>query len=375
MLQAPVQAATIVPSPPQLSAKAWLMIDADSSKVLAEHNADMLLPPASLTKMMTSYLLAQELKDGRLQESDKVTISDNAWSQNPVFAGSSLMWIEPGMEVSVGDLQRGVIISSGNDSTVAVAEHIAGSEAVFAEMMNTTAKKLGMVDTHYSNSHGLDDEGQVTTARDLAVLAQAMIRDHPEQYAIYKEQEFTFNNIKQYNRNTLLNEDPTVDGLKTGYTKAAGYCLVASAKRDGMRLITVVMGTSSPRMRKNETRSLLNYGFRFFETSTVHAAMTELENPRIWQGQADTVPVGIADAVLLTLPRGKAKSLVTEIALERPLLAPVAVGDKVGTFTITLDGETVFDGPLAALAAVEQGGFFARLWDTVLMWFASLFDV
>ena len=368
------QAAAIVPSPPQLSAKAYLLIDATSGEVLAEHNADMPLPPASLTKMMTSYVLAKEIVEGRVSESDMVTVSENAWSQNPVFNGSSLMWIEPGMDVSIEDLQRGIIISSGNDATVAVAEHVAGSESVFADMMNANAEKLGMVDTYYVNSHGLPDPNHTTTARDLATLARAMIRDHPEQYAIYKEREFTYNGIRQYNRNTLMSEDATVDGLKTGHTEAAGYCLVASAERRDMRLISVVLGTSSTNARKNETRSLLNYGFRFFETSTVFAAMIELEKPRIWKGVVDDVAVGLVDETVLTLPRGKSKHLETTVSIDDQLIAPLAVGDKVGTVTLSLDGETVFRAPVVALEAVEPGGLFSRLWDTLLMWFAGLFS-
>ena len=368
-----VQAATIVPSPPQIAAKAYLLVDASSGAVLAEHNADMPLPPASLTKMMTSYVLATEIHEGRLQESDRVTVSENAWSQNPIFAGSSLMWIEPGMQVSIGDLQRGIIISSGNDATVAVAEHLAGSEAVFAQMMNSHAEKLGMVDTYYVNSHGLPHPDHLTTARDLATLAKAMINEHPEQYAIYKEREFTYNDIKQYNRNILLAEDPTVDGLKTGHTEEAGYCLVASAERRGMRLISVVMGTSSERARKNETRSLLNYGFRFFETGTQFEAGQELDKPRIWKGAADYISVGILDETVLTLPRGKKKHLATRVELNPEIVAPVAVGDELGTVVLTLDGETVFRGPLVALEAIEPGGFFSRLWDMILMWIASLF--
>lgn len=367
------QAASIVPAPPQLSAKAYLLIDVASGAVLAQSNADLPLPPASLTKMMTSYVLAKEIAEGRVGENDMVTISENAWSQNPLFKGSSLMWIEPGKNVSIADLQRGIIISSGNDATVAVAEHVAGSEAVFAQMMNANANKLGMIDTYYVNSHGLPDPNHVTTARDLATLAKAMIVEHPEQYSIYKEREFTYNNIRQYNRNTLLGEDASVDGLKTGHTKEAGYCLVASAKRRGMRLVSVVMGTSSTRARKNETRSLLNYGFRFFETATVFEDMTELEKPRIWKGAQDYVPVGIEKQTLLTLPRGKSKHLDTQVKMDEDLIAPLAKGDRVGTVTLTLDGETVFKGPVVALVAVEPGGLFARLWDMVLMWVAGLF--
>ena len=362
-----------IPTPPQLAAKAYFLIDADSGTVLVEHDADMQLPPASLTKMMTAYVLAEEIKAGRVSEDDMVHISENAWSQNPLFNGSSLMWIEPGKDVSIADLQRGIIISSGNDSSVAVAEHIAGTETVFAEMMNTNAKRLGMVSTHYVNSHGLPDATHLTTARDLAILAKAMINDHPKQYAIYKEQEFTFNNIRQYNRNTLLLEDPTVDGLKTGHTKEAGYCLVASAKRDGMRLISVVMGTDSTTARKNDTASLFNYGFHFFETKTLIEPMTELAKPRVWKGQQDYLPVGLLDKAALTLPRGKHDNLVTSVVVNNEIVAPLAVGDPVGTVTVSLDGEIKLEAPVVALVAVEPAGFFARLWDSILMFIATLF--
>lgn len=365
--------ATIIPSPPQVAAKAYFLIDADSGKVLAEHNADLPLPPASLTKMMTSYVLANEIAAGRVKETDMVVVSTNAWSQNPIFVGSSLMWIEPGKDVSIADLERGIIISSGNDACVAVAEHLAGSEPVFVEMMNAQAEALGMVDSYYMNAHGLPHPEHVTTARDLAILAKAIIRDHPEHYAIYKEREFTYNNIRQYNRNTLMAEDPTVDGLKTGHTEEAGYGLVASAERRNMRLISVVMGTKSKNSRKNETRALLNYGFRFYETSTQIEPMAELEKPRIWKGQQDHVSVGLLEGAVLTLPRGKKKLLITEVAVDENLEAPIAVGDKVGNVQLVLDDETVFHAPLVALEAVEPGGFFARLWDTVLMWIAAIF--
>ena len=256
---------------------------------------------------------------------------------------------------------------------MAVAEHIAGTEAVFAEMMNTNAKRLGMVNTHYVNSHGLPDPTHLTTARDLALLAKAMINDHPTQYAIYKELEFTFNNIRQYNRNTLLREDPTVDGLKTGHTAEAGYCLVASALRDDMRLISVVMGTDSTKARKNDTASLFNYGFHFYATKTLFEPMTELAKPRIWKGQQDFVPVGLLDKTVLTLPRGKHENLVTSVTLNAELVAPIAVGDPLGTVAVTLEDKPVLQVPVVALAAVEPGGFFARLWDSILMLIAKLF--
>ncbi|MEM9254912.1 MAG: D-alanyl-D-alanine carboxypeptidase family protein [Pseudomonadota bacterium] len=368
-----VQAQSPIPSPPKLSAKAYLLMDAISGAVLAEHNADLPLPPASLTKIMTSYLLAREISEGRIAETDMVAISENAWSQNPLFTGSSLMWIEPGKDVSIADLELGIIVSSGNDATVAVAEHIAGSEGVFVQMMNDAAEELGLVDTYYVNSHGLPDPDHMTTARDLALLAQATIRDYPEHYALYDKKDFTYNDIKQYNRNTLMNEDSSVDGLKTGYTKAAGYCLVASAERRGMRLVSVVMGTNSTRTRKAETRSLLNYGFRFFETDTVFEAGVELDQPRIWKGQRDSVPVGLIDPVVLTLPRGKGNQLDTMVVVDENLEAPLAKGDAVGTVTVSLDGETLYRAPVVALASIEAGGFFARLWDMVLMWIYGLF--
>ena len=367
------QAGTAVPAPPQISAKAYLLIDAASGAVLVEHNADEILPPASLTKMMTAYVLAEELGAGRVSETDMVRISENAWSQNPLFNGSSLMWIQPGMDVSIADLQRGIIISSGNDATLAVAEHIAGSEAVFAEMMNMNAKRLGMDNTFYVNSHGLPDPAHMTTARDLALLAMAMIIDHPEQYKIYREPEFTYNNIRQYNRNTLMLVDPSVDGLKTGYTKEAGYCLVASAERKGMRLISVVMGTGSTKARKNETAALLNYGFRFYETSTVFEPMTELAKPRIWKGRQDYVPAGLLSEAVLTLPRGKRDDLVITVQVNSELVAPLAVGDPVGTVIVSLNDEIVLQEPLVVLVSIEPSGFFARQWDTFLMFFASLF--
>lgn len=362
-----------IPSPPQIEATAYFLMDAASGAVLAEHNADVQLPPASLTKMMTTYVLAKEMAAGRVRKDDMVVISENAWSQNPLFAGSSLMYIKPGVDVSIQDLEWGVVISSGNDATVALAEHLAGSEAVFAEMMNKAAQELGMTGSYFVNSHGLPDPRHLMTARDLATLSKAIITRYPEHYAIYKEREFTFNNIRQYNRNTLLGVDPTVDGLKTGHTAEAGYCLVASALRDDMRLIAVVMGTASTKARKEAAGSLLNYGFRFYETVEVFGAMHELEKPRIWKGQQDFVSVGLIDRTVLTLPRGKAKDLVTSVELDPQLVAPLAVGDRVGTLKLSLGDKTVSETPVVALQAVEAGGFFVRLWDTIVMWISALF--
>jgi D-alanyl-D-alanine carboxypeptidase (penicillin-binding protein 5/6) len=363
----------IVPAPPEIAAQAYLLVDAKSGAVLVESNADEQLPPASLTKLMTAYVLASEIAAGRASRDDQVTVSRNAWSQNPIFNGSSLMWIEPRMPVTLGQLEKGIVIASGNDATVAVAEHIAGSEAAFADLMNKHAAELGLHGTYFINSHGLPHPQHLTTARDLATLAKAIITRFPEHYSIYSERDFTYNDIKQYNRNKLLGQDPSVDGLKTGYTREAGYGLVASAERNGMRLISVVMGTDSPNARARETRSLLNYGFRFYETDAVVIGGEELEKPRVWKGLEDYLSVGVADDLVLTLPRGKNRELIRELVLMDPITAPLAVGDPVGELTLMLDGEVLEQVPLVALEPLEPGGFFARLWDMVLMWLASLF--
>ena len=363
--------ASLVPSPPTINADSYLVIDFDTGAVLVEHNADLQLPPASLTKLMTAYILAEEVELGRLSLSDSVRVSRNAWSQNPVFNGSSLMWIEPGKPVTVAELERGIVISSGNDATVAIAEHIAGSEAAFVDLMNQYAQKMGLTGTHFENSHGLPHPDHLATARDLAATAVAAIRDHPERYAVYKEQSYTYNDITQYNRNHLLREDDSVDGLKTGYTSVAGYGLVASAKRDGMRLISVVMGSSSPSSRKAETRSLLNYGFRFFETQRSLNAGDVLSDARVWKGRSQQVSLGVLEDVVLTLPRSTA-NLTTEIIVDDPLIAPLAVGDVVGRVMLSRAGELVTEVPLQTLEAVESAGFFARLWDSIVLWFQQL---
>ena len=363
--------ASLVPSPPTINADSYLVIDFDTGAVLVEHNADLQLPPASLTKLMTAYILAEEVELGRLSLSDSVRVSRNAWSQNPVFNGSSLMWIEPGKPVTVAELERGIVISSGNDATVAIAEHIAGSEVAFVDLMNQYAQKMGLTGTHFENSHGLPHPDHLATARDLAATAVAAIRDHPERYAVYKEQSYTYNDITQYNRNHLLREDDSVDGLKTGYTSVAGYGLVASAKRDGMRLISVVMGSSSPSSRKAETRSLLNYGFRFFETQRSLNAGDVLSDARVWKGRSQQVSLGVLEDVVLTLPRSTA-NLTTEIIVDDPLIAPLAVGDVVGRVMLSRAGELVTEVPLQTLEAVESAGFFARLWDSIVLWFQQL---
>jgi len=323
--------------------------------------------------MMTSYVLSYEEAKGNVSSDDQVLISENAWSQNPVFAGSSLMWIEVGKRVALSDLHRGIVISSGNDASVAVAEHIAGSESAFADIMNQHAALLGMNDTHYVNAHGLPDPDHYTTARDLAKLAQAIIKQFPEDYRMYSEREFTFNNIRQYNRNTLMAEDATVDGLKTGHTSEAGYCLVASAKRQGMRLISVVLGASSERARKRESKKLLSYGFRFYQTQKLYAAGQQIDDVKVWKGLSDKLGLGVADEIYLTVPRGRLDDLKASTIIDNVITAPISQSQQVGFLRVTLDGDIVTERPLLALQAVEEAGFFARLWDQVVLWFSQIF--
>lgn len=367
-----VLAANILPAPPNVAATAWLLVDADSGYVIAEHNADEPVPPASLTKLMTSYVLSVELAEGRVSEDDMVLISESAWAQNPVFAGSSLMWIESGKQVKLSDLHRGIVISSGNDATVAVAEHLAGSEAGFAEVMNGHAAELGMYGTNYVNSHGLPHPDHYTTARDLALLAGALITRYPQEYSLYAEREFTYNNIRQYNRNLLLAEDPSVDGLKTGHTKEAGYCLVASAKRDGMRLISVVLGAKSESSRKAESRKLLNYGFRFYATHRLYEAGQQLTESRVWKGLRDQVQLGVGEDIVLTIPRGRHKDVNAVMEVDDTIIAPVDKGASYGAVRISLDDDELLRVDLVAMQAVEQAGFFARLWDHIVMFFTQL---
>jgi D-alanyl-D-alanine carboxypeptidase (penicillin-binding protein 5/6) len=362
---------SLVPAPPAISASGYLLMDADSGEVLIEHNADERLPPASLTKLMTSYVLSYELEQGQVSNSDLVTISKNAWAQNPIFAGSSLMWIEVGKQVTLGDLHKGVVISSGNDASVAVAEYLAGSEDAFAGIMNQHAQMLGLENTHFVNSHGLPHPEHYTSARDLAILARAII-DFPNEYALYSEKEFVYNNIRQNNRNGLLWTDPSVDGLKTGHTNEAGYCLVTSAKREGMRLISVVMGASSERVRERETQKLLSYGFRYFETHHLYSAGTELTKAKVWKGGSADVSLGVQDDVYLTIPRGKADDLDAQLIVNEVLTAPIAADSEYGELQVSLDGKLEVSVPLVALESVEEGSIFKRLWDSIVLFFLSL---
>jgi D-alanyl-D-alanine carboxypeptidase (penicillin-binding protein 5/6) len=361
----------IIPTAPSIAAKAFVLMDADSGEVLAESNADERLPPASLTKLMTSYVLSYEIEQGHVHPDDMVTISQGAWTQNPEFKESSLMFIEVGKQVKLHDLHTGIVVVSGNDATTAVAEYLAGSEPAFAAVMNEHAKRLGMTNTHFVNSHGLPDPNHYTTARDLALLSRGII-GFPNEYALYKMKEFTFNNIKQVNRNGLLFRDPTVDGLKTGHTQEAGYCLVASSKHDNQRLISVVLGTDSIATRERETEKLLSWGFRYFETRPIYQANTELAKTRVWSGAKEEFKVGVGRDITLTIPRGRADAIQAVMNVDKYLKAPIAAQQAVGEVVVTLDGKEVARTPLIALEDVDRGGIFKRFWDWMVLLFTKL---
>jgi D-alanyl-D-alanine carboxypeptidase (penicillin-binding protein 5/6) len=366
------QATAAVPPAPKLPADAYFLMDATTGQVLVDHNGDLSLPPASLTKIMTSYVLAEEVDAGRASLDDIIKVSRNAWSQNPTFKGSSLMWIEPGKPVSLADLERGVVISSGNDASVAVAEHLAGTESSFVDVMNQLALELGLGNTVYRNPHGLPHPDHRTTARDLATLSVALINGHPERYKIYKEKSFTYNGIKQYNRNSLLRSDATVDGLKTGYTSEAGYGLVASAQREDMRLVSVVLGSASKRTRASENSSLLNYGFRFFQNLRPLSAEVTLVEPRVWKGAAESLHAGVLESVVLTVPRERTAADIS-VTVDDQLEAPLSRGDVIGSVQVLRGGEVLFETPLLVLEDVPSGGFFKRLMDALILWFQNLF--
>ena len=360
-----------VPPAPKLPADAYFLMDATTGQVLVDHNGDLALPPASLTKIMTSYVLAEEVEAGRASLDDMITVSRKAWSQNPTFNGSSLMWIEPGKPVSLADLERGIVISSGNDASVAVAEHLAGTEASFVDVMNQLALELGLTNTIFRNPHGLPHPEHRSTARDLAKLSVALINSYPEHYKIYKERSFTYNGIKQFNRNSLLRSDSTVDGLKTGYTSEAGYGLVASAQRDDMRLVSVVLGSASTRSRTSESSSLLNYGFRFFQNLRPLSAEVTLVEPKVWKGAADSVYAGVLESIVLTVPRERSAADI-EIITDEQLEAPLLRGDEIGMVRVVRGGELIYETPLVVLEDVPSGGFLKRLIDALILWFQNL---
>ncbi|MEE4331524.1 MAG: D-alanyl-D-alanine carboxypeptidase family protein, partial [Wenzhouxiangella sp.] len=345
-----------------------ILLDFHSDSVIAGEDPDKRVEPASITKLMTSYVAFSEIARGNLALDDEVLISEKAW-RTP----GSRMFVEVGNRVPVEALLKGIIIQSGNDASVAIAEHLAGTETVFASMMNEQAGALGMANTRYVNATGLPDPDQYTTARDSAILARALIRDFPEFYGWYSEREFTFADIRQHNRNRLLWRDPSVDGLKTGHTSSAGYCLVTSASRDGMRLISVVMGTDSEEARASASQALLNYGFRFFETYQLYDGGEALKQETVWKGRSDEVGLGLEGELFVTIPRGRYDALEATVELNDRLLAPLAAGQVVGELVIDLDGEAVVRRPLVTLEPVERAGFFGRTGDSVRLWLDGLF--
>jgi D-alanyl-D-alanine carboxypeptidase (penicillin-binding protein 5/6) len=350
--------------PPNLQASSFLLIDADTNKVLAEHNARERSAPASLTKIMTGYVVEEEIRRGRLGVEERVQISVNAWR-----TGGSKMFIREGTSVAVSELLKGVIIQSGNDASVALAEHVAGSEDQFADLMNQQAQLLNMSDTQFRNSTGLPDEQHYSTAWDLALLTRALIKNHPEQYALYSQKSYTYNNIEQPNRNRLLWRDRSVDGVKTGFTNAAGYCLVASAERNGMRLISVVLGTENDEARMRESQKLLSYGFRNYETKTLYQPGTTLQEQPIFYGEVEALPLGVAEDVIVTFPKGYYQDIDASISVPAYFEAPISKGDVLGTIELRLGDDVIYAGDVLAEIDVEESSWLAQFGDYIFLLF------
>jgi D-alanyl-D-alanine carboxypeptidase (penicillin-binding protein 5/6) len=366
---APASAPT--PPPPTLTARSFVLMDFASGQVLASREPEMPVEPASITKVMTSYIVAAELANGKVKPTDDVFISEKAWRVGGAGTDGSTSFLQVNSRVPLEALLRGMVVQSGNDASIALAEHVAGSEETFAALMNDYAARLGMTGSHFANATGLPAEGHLTTALDVARLGRALIRDFPEHYKQYSIKEFTWNGITQHNRNTLLWRDPSVDGIKTGHTSRAGYCLASSAKRGDMRLIAVVMGTAGEKVRADESQALLNYGFRFFESQTLYKAGAEVAAPDLWKGEAPKAKLGLAADAQVTIPRGSYARLQATVNVPKPLLAPLAQGQQVGNLSVKLDDKVVFEAPLVALEAYPEGGFFKRLGDAVMIWWSS----
>ena len=366
---ASTQAATPIPTAPDVDARSYILLDFDSGKVLAEKNADQIVEPASITKVMTVYVAFDEVKKGRVHMTDQVPVSEKAWRQG-IDSTESRMFLDVGSKVQLIDLLRGIVIQSGNDAAVAVAEYLGGTEQGFAQIMNHYAQQLGMKNTNYMDASGMPDPQHHTSARDIATLSRALIRNFPEQYKMFAEKEFTFHNIRQYNRNGLLGRDPSVDGIKTGHTEAAGYCLAASAKRGTMRLISVVMGTPSIKAREAANAALLGYGYTFYETGKVKGNGDTVLKPRVYKSADKNIAVGVKQDIWLTLPRGDIAGLKTTANVKEPLIAPLAANQPVGDLTITnAAGQPVAKVPLYPLKAVPEAGLWTRMVDTVSLWF------
>ncbi len=359
------------PPPPSITGTAWILMDYETGQVLAGENIDERVEPASITKVMTSYVIASELEAGRISEDDQVMMTENAWRKGGAGTGGSFSGFEVNQTAPLLDMEIGMAVQSGNDAAIALAEHVAGTEEAFASLMNAHAQRLGMTSSHFVNSHGLSEENHYSTARDLAVLGRSIIRDFPDIYAHNKIREFTVGPITQRNRNLLLWRDDAVDGIKTGHHSGAGYCLMASAQRGDQRLISVVMGSTSEAQRANDSMALLNWGFRFFETHRLYDAGEELATQRIWKGRDNELSLGLAEPLLVSTARGKYEQLQPSMDLPATLVAPVEEGQVMGTVRVMLDGEVVAERPLVALQAVERAGFFKRLWHEFLMWWQS----
>ena len=363
-------AQVIIPRPPEIAATSYILIDAKTGQIVVEDNADEPLPPASLTKIMTAYIAIEEIVNGTLNLDDQVHISENAWRME-----GSKMFVGVNTQVSVEDLLRGIIIQSGNDASVAIAEHVAGSEEAFADMMNQYAEVLGLTDSFFMNASGLDTELYYNTmsARDLSTLARSAINKHQDFYPIYAEREFTHNDIRQTNRNSLLFRDRNVDGMKTGWTDAAGFCLVASAERDGMRLISVVMGASSEQARAIETQKLLTYGFRYYETHKLYDPNQILTNVPVWSGSQNAVDLGIQEEVYVTIPRGQAEAMTASLDIDEVIRAPLENGQIMGVVNVVLDNDIIYRGDVIAMQEVELGGLLKRFIDWLRLFFSNLF--
>ena len=362
----------VPPAPAPKVSKAWVLMDYATGQVLAGENYDERVEPASITKVMTSYVIAAEMAAGKVKATDQVMMSEHAWREGGAGTEGSYSGFEVNKTAPLVDMEKGMVVQSGNDAAIALAEHVAGSEEAFASLMNAYAKRIGMKGSHFVNPHGLSDPEHYTTAHDLALLGRALIRDYPVAYSYNKIKEYTVGPITQPNRNLLLWRDPSVDGIKTGHTSNAGYCLMASAKRGDQRLISVVMGDTSENQRAVDSQALLNWGFRFYETHRLYEANKQVAKQKVWKGAVDEVQLGVAEPMLVSTPRGKYNQLKASMEIPKTLVAPIAKGQKIGTVKVSLDGKVIAQRPLVALNAVEQGGFFKRLWDEFWLWWESV---
>jgi D-alanyl-D-alanine carboxypeptidase (penicillin-binding protein 5/6) len=361
----------IPPAPKPAVSKSWVLMDYATGQVLAGENEHVRVAPASITKVMTSYVIAAELKLGKIKRDDQVMLSERAWREGGAGTDGSYSGFPVNQTARLEDMEKGMAIQSGNDAAIALAEHAAGSEEAFASLMNNYAAKLGMTGSHFVNAHGLSAEGHYTTAYDLALLGRAMVRDYPETYAYNKIREFKVGDITQQNRNLLLWRDPSVDGIKTGHTSEAGYCLLSSAQRGDQRLIAVVMGDSSEKQRAEDSLALLNWGFRFYETHRLYEPGKQVAQQRVWKGTEKEVLLGVAQPLLVGVPRGRYNELKPSIDVPKTLEAPIKQGQAIGTVKVSLDGKVIAQAPLVALKAVEEAGFFKRLWDSFWMWWEA----